>query len=202
MISSSLKKIAGALISGGVLVAALGGGMTGCSPAPHRPPAPRMQVDPDFLQSPHAVKKADQVEPVARANASAIEKIDPLKVTRPATYRPYQGNQLDLSAYGEALYKDVRLSTNGLSCSHCHEGGNRFAPGFARPYPHFVAMAKESAGLDRIHLDEMIQLCMMVSMAAEPLIWNSRKLAALTLYAKAIQQNFRVNASAIKRSSP
>lgn len=202
MISSSLKKVAGALVSGGVLVATLGGSMTGCSPTPYRPPAPRTQADPDFLQYPRAVKKADQVEHVAQIDSSTIEKIDPLKVTRPATYRPYQGNQLDLSAYGEALYKDVRLSANGLSCSHCHEGGNRFAPGFAQPYPHFVAMAREHAGLNQIHLDEMIQLCMMVSMAAEPLIWNSRKLAALTVYTTAVQHNFRENPAAVKRSSP
>lgn len=73
-----------------------------------------------------------------------------------------------------------------------------FEPTFAQPYPHFVAMAKERSGLNQIHLDEMIQLCLVASMASEPIIWNSRMMAAMTTYTAKVQQNFRANPCAIK----
>jgi cytochrome c len=73
-----------------------------------------------------------------------------------------------------------------------------FEPTFAQPYPHFVAMAKERSGLSQVHLDEMIQLCLVASMASEPIIWNSRKLAALTAYTAKVQQKFRANPGATK----
>jgi len=40
---------------------------------------------------------------------------------------------------------------------------------FAKPYPHAVAMVPEKVVVKQVHLDEMIQICMIVSMAARPL---------------------------------
>jgi hypothetical protein len=40
---------------------------------------------------------------------------------------------------------------------------------FAKPYPHAVAMVPEKVVVQQVHLDEMIQICMIVSMAARPL---------------------------------
>ncbi len=41
-------------------------------------------------------------------------------VTRPKNYRPYRGTASELVALGSKLFRDTSLSTNGLSCSTCH----------------------------------------------------------------------------------
>jgi hypothetical protein len=43
-------------------------------------------------------------------------------------------------------------------------------------------MAKSKAGLEQVNAAEMVQLCMVVPMQAEPLDWQSEELAALTAY--------------------
>lgn len=54
-----------------------------------------------------------------------------------------------------------------------------------------VAMARDQAGLKRIRADEMVQFCMVVPMAAKPLPWNSKELAALTAYTLELQKAFK-----------
>lgn len=54
-----------------------------------------------------------------------------------------------------------------------------------------VAMAKDRASLDKITIDEMVQLCMVVPMAAKPLPWNSKELAALSAYSLEVQKTFK-----------
>ena len=203
MFTFELRKIFSILFSSGMLTASLGFVLAACT-TPCRPNAPRIQVNPCVgrnpcaLRNPCAAKHTWASQQPCKANPCAIVKVNPAKITRPSNYRPYQGNQSDLLEYGEKLYKDARLSTNGLSCNTCHQGGGMLEPTFAQPYPHFVAMARERSGLSQIHLDEMIQLCLVASMASEPIIWNSRMMAAMTTYTAKVQQNLRANPCAAK----
>ena len=91
---------------------------------------------------------------------------------------------------GERLWNDKKLSTNGMSCQTCHQGNASFQASFAKPYPHAVQMVGEKTGLKQIRLDEMVQICMVVPMAAKPLPWDSRELAALTAYTARVQKSF------------
>jgi cytochrome c len=91
---------------------------------------------------------------------------------------------------GKDLWSDTDLSTNGLSCQTCHQGNQNFGATFAEPYPHEVAMATDRAGLGEITAEEMVQLCMVVPMQAEPLPWDSRELAALAAYTTEVQKSF------------
>jgi cytochrome c len=88
-----------------------------------------------------------------------------------------------------------RIRANKLSCQTCHQGHAAFNASFAKPYPHPVAMAQERAGLAKIDADEMVQICLVVPMAAKPLPWNSKELAGLTTYVKHVQKGFKPSAA-------
>lgn len=118
--------------------------------------------------------------------------IDAKAVTRPAGYKPMVGDV----KLGEKLWNDTTLSTNGMSCGTCHANHGAFMASFAKPYPHTVAMAKDQAGMKTVHLDEMIQACMVIPMAAKPLPWDSKELAALTVYTQTMQKSFKSGAKA------
>jgi len=118
--------------------------------------------------------------------------IDAKLVTRPAAYKPSVGD----AKLGEKLWNDTTLSSNGMSCNTCHQSHGAFQAGFAKPYPHTVAMAKDQIGVKTVHLDEMVQACMLMPMAAKPLPWDSRELAALTAYTLTVQKTFRPGAKA------
>ena len=109
------------------------------------------------------------------------------QITRPPGYKPLAGD----AALGERLFNDVKLSTNGLSCASCHANQGAYQASFARPYPHTVAMAKDQLGRKTVHLDEMIQGCMVMPMAAKPLPWDSKELAGLTAYLLTVQKTFK-----------
>lgn len=111
-------------------------------------------------------------------------------VRRPEGYTPYQGNVAELRAKGEKLFNDTSLSSNGLACATCHTNGMLYNPTFKKEYPHFVAMGQRDFGMDMVHLDEMVQICMVAPMAAEPLEWGSEELAALTEYTRIEQKKF------------
>ncbi|MBL1273495.1 MAG: hypothetical protein COB25_013665 [Oceanospirillales bacterium] len=111
-------------------------------------------------------------------------------VRRPEGYTPYQGNVAELRAKGEKLFNDTSLSSNGLACATCHTNGMLYNPTFKKEYPHFVAMGQRDFGMDMVHLDEMVQICMVAPMAAEPLEWGSEELAALTEYTRMEQKKF------------
>ncbi len=102
------------------------------------------------------------------------------------------GSTLD----GEKLWNSTKLSTNGLSCATCHDGGKQFSATFAKPYPHYVAMADAQSGLKKVDLDEMVQFCMVVPMAADPLPWGSEALADLTAYTAKVHKAFMKTAAA------
>jgi len=111
-------------------------------------------------------------------------------VRRPEGYTPYQGDVAELRAMGKELFNDVTLSSNGLSCATCHTNGMVYLDTFKNEYPHFVAMGKRDFGMDMVHLDEMVQICMVAPMAAEPLEWGSQELAALVEYTRQEQQKY------------
>jgi len=108
-------------------------------------------------------------------------------ITRPPGYKPLVGD----AALGEKLFNDTKLSTNGMSCASCHADHGAFQASFAKPYPHTVAMAKDQLGRKTVYLDEMVQGCMVMPMAAKPLPWDSKELAALTAYTATLQKTFR-----------
>ena len=51
-------------------------------------------------------------------------------------------------------------------------------------------MGQRDFGMDMVYLDEMVQICMVAPMAAEPLEWGSEELAALTEYSRVEQKKF------------
>ncbi|MDX1557574.1 MAG: cytochrome c peroxidase [Marinobacter sp.] len=122
------------------------------------------------------------------------------KVTRPPNYQPYEGNPCKLMALGKKLFNDTSLSSNGLSCATCHNDGAGYNATFAKAYPHSVAMAKNIFGIESVHLDEMIQICMVQPMATEPLEWSGEQLAALTQYMASVQKQLSENPCALKGS--
>jgi cytochrome c len=111
-------------------------------------------------------------------------------VSRPAGIKPYSGDRAKLVAEGERLWQDRSLGTSGLACGTCHLDYGNLSHTFLKPYPHPVAMPQQQAGLKQVDADEMVQFCMVVPMAGQPLGWGSRELAALTAYTEEVQKDF------------
>lgn len=159
-----------------------------CAPKAANPCAPK-------AANPCAPKAAN---PCAATSAPAVDKA---LFLRPKGTRLAKGNHAQLVKEGKALAMDTKLGTSGLSCNSCHLNNAAFMPSFAKPYPHQIAMVKERADVKSpVRLDEMVQFCMVVPMAAKPLPWKSRSLAALTAYFGEVQKTFR--APAPEGSSP
>ena len=148
--------------------------------------------------NPCAPKAANPCAPKA-ANPCAAKagkpEVDAKLVLRPKGTKLMPGNHAELIKEGEKLFRDTKLSTNGMACINCHENVGGFMPSFAKPYPHEVAMAKQKGGVKSVHLDEMVQICMVVPLEAKPLPWDSKQLAALTAYSAELQKSFRTAAS-------
>jgi cytochrome c len=138
-----------------------------------------------------AAKQPCAANPCAANPCAAGAKIEPKLITRPTGTKLVMANHAELVKRGERLWQDPSLSTNGLTCQTCHINHGSFLTTFSQPYPHMVAMAKDRASLDTIHIDEMVQLCMVVPMAANPLPWNSQELAALSAYSLEVQKTFK-----------
>jgi cytochrome c len=130
------------------------------------------------------------------------DKVDTRLVLRPKPYRPYRGKSAELIAYGEKLFADTSLSSNGMSCNTCHQDHGAFQNSFARLYPHKVAMAHERSAVKSVQLDEMVQFCMVVPMAAQPLPWSGKELAALTVYTASLQKSFRTGGNPCAAKNP
>lgn len=112
---------------------------------------------------------------------------DGAQTVRPAGYKPIAGDPV----LGEKLFNDTKLSTNGMSCATCHANHGAYSDSFAKPYPHMVVMARDQLGRKKVYLDEMIQACMVMPMAAKPLPWDSPELAALVAYVEQQQRTFK-----------
>lgn len=127
------------------------------------------------------------------------DRIDAGLISRPAGTRLAGGDGAVLAREGELLWNDKSLSRNGMACQTCHAGNAAFNASFAQAYPHKVAMVRQRAGLNKVALDEMVQFCMLAPMAAKPLAWDSRELAALTAYAAQLQKHFKAAAAGTKQ---
>ncbi len=193
---TQIKLLRAAIVSG------LFGAMTGIPmtliAAPCMPCAPRTgkrnPCSPCAARNPCGARN-----PCAVMNPCAASgRIDPKQVTRPKGTKPYKGDRQALQNEGKVLWNDPKLSSSGnLSCATCHQDGTAMLqPSFAKPYPHFVQMAADSASMKSITLEEMVQLCMVKPMQATPLVWDSRQLAALTAYMAKLQKSFKPVAGA------
>ena len=98
----------------------------------------------------------------------------------------------DLVAQGEELWNDRTLGKSGLACANCHINNYlQMQSTFAKPYPHHVAMPAQQAGVDEVNAAEMVQFCMLVPMATDPLAWESTELAALAAYVEDIRPGYK-----------
>lgn len=147
---------------------------------------------------------AGGMNPCAANNpcAAKSDRIDPAAVTRPSGMRLANGKHDNLVKEGEVLWNDTKLSSNGMSCNTCHQSHNTFSANFAKPYPHKVSMVKARAGISKVHLDEMVQFCMLAPMASKPFPWDSRELAALTAYTAEMQKTYKPSGSTKKPKNP
>ncbi len=139
----------------------------------------------------------------------ASDQIDATLIKRPAGVPLFAGaSRSQLVSYGEKLFRDSSLSPNKTTCNDCHSTNALFKPGFAKPYPHVVGMAKQRAGVSgSLQADEFVQFCMLAPMASKPLPWESRELAALAAYVVDVKQkDFRLamnaNPCAMKHKNP
>lgn len=142
--------------------------------------------------------------PCGGANPCAGAAIDPARFQQPKGVALASGDRATLVAEGERLWNDPSIGKSGLSCGNCHvQGYAMMKPGFADPYPHYVEMADQRAGVKAVNAAEMVNFCMLVPMAAEPLPWTSRELAALTAYVEHLQPGYRpVGASGANPCNP
>jgi cytochrome c peroxidase len=149
--------------------------------------APAQAANPCAAKAPGAAQNACAAKnPCAAKLSPAAQKI----IQRPANYQPYKGDPAELAKLGEQLFNDPKLSTNGTACASCHRNGAAFKASFGQPFPHRVAMAAQAYGMQQVHLDEAIQMCMIGPMANRPLAWNSKELAGLVAYIGSLQKNF------------
>ncbi|NCN88802.1 MAG: cytochrome C peroxidase [Gallionella sp.] len=189
------NQLVNTLIASGVLTLSVGG-MAIASPCRANPCAPRSaRMNPCAAKNPCAVKNPCGAMNPCAANpcAAGMTKMDMTGVMRPKHYKPYKGKNAELVRYGKKLFSDTRLSTNGMSCQTCHADNGAFQATFEQTYPHYVQMTDDRAGVKSVHLDEMVQFCMVAPMASKPLPWNSKKLAALTAYSASLQKGFKAN---------
>ena len=118
----------------------------------------------------------------AKANAKQIQ--------RPTGYKPNYPITPATVAAGELVFKNAKLSSNSMACATCHTGGESYQKSFAMPFPHKVEMAAGTYGLNSIHLDEAIQMCMVGPMATKPFDWKSPDLANLVAFMTEEQKKF------------
>jgi len=140
------------------------------------------------------VASAAGMNPCAASNPCVAKsnRIGAAAVIRPAGTHLANGKHGEQVKEGEVLWNDTKLSSNGLSCNTCHQNHNTFSASFSKPYPHKVNMVKERAGIKgEVHLDEMVQFCMLAPMASKPFPWDSRELAALTAYTAEVQNTYK-----------
>lgn len=108
-------------------------------------------------------------------------------VVRPAGEAAFEASHDELEELGEQFFKDSSLSSNGLACVSCHAGMSFYNKTFREAYPHRVAMPYKRAGLETVDAESMVQFCMIMPMAAAPLPWQSKELAALAAYVEKVQ---------------
>jgi hypothetical protein len=111
-------------------------------------------------------------------NPCGAAQVDPARFKQPKGVRLASGGKNTLIEEGEKLWNDRSLGQSGLACANCHIGNySQMNATFAKPYPHYVAMPHQSAGVSEVNAAEMVNFCMIVPMMSEPLPWSSPKLA-------------------------
>ncbi len=146
-----------------------------------------------------AASQADAAANPCAANPCAADgMIEAALVTQGDNVLDSHGlSDAELVARGSELWNDKSLSANGATaCSSCHMDYAMINATFAEPYPHPVAMAKARAGLEEVTAAEMVQLCMVIPMASEPLEWGSLELAALSAHVEDLQGGYPGTAGA------
>jgi cytochrome c len=124
---------------------------------------------------------------VASTAATAQDTTD---LVQPEGWSLPQDDRAALVARGAELFDDPSISETGSACSSCHADFGNYNETFREPYPHFVAMGKNMFDMDQVTAAEMVQLCMVVPMGADPLPWDSDELAALTAYVEDERERF------------
>lgn len=115
---------------------------------------------------------------------------DRADLTQPEGWSLPEGDRAALVARGAELYDDPSIGESGSACMTCHTDFENYNETFRNPYPHFVAMGKNMFDMDEVTAAEMVQLCMVVPMASEPLPWDSEELAALTAFVEDERERF------------
>jgi cytochrome c len=117
--------------------------------------------------------------------------VDASRFKQPKGVKLASASSSDLVAQGEKLWNDRTLGKSGLACANCHIGNYlQMQPSFAQPYPHYVAMPAQQGGVDEVSAAEMVQFCMIVPMADEPLPWDSLELASLAAWVEHIRPDY------------
>ncbi len=117
--------------------------------------------------------------------------VDASRFKQPGGVTLARGAKAELVARGEELWNDRTLGKSGLACASCHINNYmQMQASFTKPYPHYVAMAAQQGGALEVNAAEMVQFCMMVPMAADPLPWDSVDLAALATWVENIQPGY------------
>ena len=120
---------------------------------------------------------------------SSVKAADMTRPKKAQAYKVTKRNHDKLVKEGRALWHDTKLSSNGLSCQSCHTKGAAFNKSYTKSYPHKVNMVAAQAGIESaVSAEQMVQFCMIVPMAAKPLGWKSRELAALATYVEEVSQ--------------
>ena len=135
--------------------------------------------------NPCAMKAANPCNPCGGA------MVDAARFKQPDGMTLARGSKAHLVARGEELWNDRTLGKSGLACANCHVNNYlQMQSSFAEPYPHYVAMAAQQGGVDEVSAAEMVQFCMLVPMATDPLPWNSEELASLAAWVENIQPGY------------
>jgi hypothetical protein len=130
-------------------------------------------------------------------------KVDPDRFKQARGAKLATGRNSELVAEGKQLWNDRSLGNSGVACSTCHYGNyGQMNDTFDEPYPHYVAMPAQQAGVSEVNAAEMVNFCMIVPMQAEPLSWQSRELAALAAYVERIQAGFDPGAGGATAANP
>lgn len=125
----------------------------------------------------------------AFAQTGSPSGLDDTSILRPKGYKPsYPPNKAAINR-GKALFNDTKLSTNGRACAQCHADADSFGARFKTPYPHAAMNSKARFGVDRMNLDEVIQVCMQGPMRNVPLEWSSPEQIDLTTYLLKVQSS-------------
>ena len=108
-------------------------------------------------------------------------------ILHPKSYKPVYRTDKKSVDRGRTLFNDTRLSTNGRACSSCHRDAESFGQGFSKPYPHPAMHSNARFGVDKLQLDEVIQVCMQGPMKNVPLEWGSSEQIDMTNYLLKVQ---------------